>query len=66
MSIHKSQGQTLEYVKVDLGQAFERGQAYVALSRATSIENLQILRFSPEKVMVHRKVTEFYKTLQTV
>lgn len=37
LSIHKSQGQTLERVKVDLGGLFEAGQGYVALSRATTM-----------------------------
>lgn len=63
LSIHKAQGQTLERVKVDLGRVFEKGQAYVALSRATCQEGLQILRFDPVKVMAHDKVRDFYHNL---
>ncbi|CDO73329.1 hypothetical protein BN946_scf185008.g92 [Trametes cinnabarina] len=66
MSIHKSQGQTLERVKVDLAKVFEKGQAYVALSRATSLDGLQVLNFDPSKVQAHPKVVEWSKTLETV
>ncbi|EPY50497.1 pif1 helicase Pfh1 [Schizosaccharomyces cryophilus OY26] len=66
ISIHKAQGQTLDRVKVDLGRVFEKGQAYVALSRATSQKGLQILNFSPSKVMAHPKVVQFYKQLDSV
>ncbi|EGD97453.1 DNA repair and recombination protein pif1 [Trichophyton tonsurans CBS 112818] len=66
LSIHKAQGQTLQRVKVDLGRVFERGQAYVALSRATSKDGLQVSRFDPKKVMVHPKVTEFYQNLSSI
>ena len=66
LSIHKAQGQTLERVKVDLGRVFERGQAYVALSRATSQAGLQVLRFDPRSVMVHPKVAEFYSNLSSI
>ena len=65
LSIHKAQGQTIERIKVDLGKVFEKGQAYVALSRATSQEGLQVLRFDPRKVMVHPKVIQFYSNLVT-
>jgi len=63
MSIHKSQGQTLGRVKIDMGRIFEKGQAYVAISRATSLESLQILNFQPAKVQAHIRVIEFSKTL---
>ena len=66
LSIHKAQGQTLERVKVDLGKIFEKGQAYVALSRATCQEGLQITRFDPRKVMAHDRVRTFYNSLYSI
>ncbi|KAF5356106.1 hypothetical protein D9756_004033 [Leucocoprinus leucothites] len=60
LSVHKSQGQTLERVRVDLRRTFEMGQAYVALSRATNMEHLQVLNFSKEKVMADPKVLAWY------
>ena len=63
LSIHKAQGQTLERVKVDLGKVFEKGQAYVALSRATTQEGLQVLNFQKARVMAHARVVEFYNKL---
>lgn len=66
LSIHKAQGQTLQRVKVDLGRVFEKGQAYVALSRATSQAGLQVTRFEPRKVMVHPKVVDFYDNLVSI
>ncbi|BEI91501.1 uncharacterized protein CcaverHIS019_0403210 [Cutaneotrichosporon cavernicola] len=66
MSIHKAQGQTLERVKVDLSKVFEKGQAYVALSRATSLEGLQVRGFRPDKVMAHRKVAVWSRNLDNI
>jgi len=65
MSIHKSQGQTLDRVKVDLGKVFEKGQAYVALSRATSLDGLQVLNFDPSKVLVDARVKQWSAGLET-
>jgi ATP-dependent DNA helicase PIF1 len=66
LSIHKAQGQTLERVKVNLSRAFERGQAYVALSRATSMAGLQVIGFDPRKVMAHEAVRRFYAGLTNI
>lgn len=56
MSIHKSQGQTLACCRIDLRRVFEKGQAYVALSRATSLDTLQVIGFEARRVMAHPKV----------
>jgi hypothetical protein len=66
ITIHKSQGQTLDHVRVDFNNIFAAGQgsiifrhscmsphllylAYVAVSRATSMEGLQVMNFKPDK-----------------
>lgn len=44
-TIHKSQGMSLDDVRIDFGRGtFAPGQAYVALSRATSIAGLSLAR----------------------
>lgn len=66
LSIHKAQGQTLERVTVNLGKVFEKGQAYVALSRATCQDGLRVMGFNKSKVMAHPRVVNFYSKLYTV
>ena len=44
LTIHKSQGMTLNRVIINLNRSFEAGQAYVALSRATNLKGLKIGR----------------------
>lgn len=42
ITIHKSQGMSLDEARIDCGRSFECGQGYVALSRLKSIEGLYI------------------------
>jgi len=60
-TIHKSQGQTLDSVKINIGRGiFEYGQTYVALSRARNLEGLYIEDFDEKKIRVHPKVVDFF------
>jgi uracil-DNA glycosylase len=66
VTIHKSQGATLDAALVDIGSGvFEYGQAYVALSRVRDLEALYVYDFDPVAFKAHPKVKEFYKNLKT-
>nr|PZN23641.1 MAG: AAA family ATPase [Mycolicibacterium hassiacum] len=64
ITIHKSQGQTLDRVIVDLtGGMFSTGQLYVALSRATSLSGLVLRRpVLPKDLQVDRRIARFLRT----
>jgi len=63
ISIHKSQGMTLDKMHVDCEGIFECGQAYVALSRVRSKEGLSVVNLRPELIMANEKAVKFYQQL---
>mmetsp|Transcript_15732 Transcript_15732/g.24461 ORF Transcript_15732/g.24461 Transcript_15732/m.24461 type:complete len:169 (-) Transcript_15732:671-1177(-) len=65
ISIHKCQGMTLPKVEMSLKDVFEAGQAYVALSRASSLEGLRLMDFDSRVVKAHPKVIHFYRSMNS-
>jgi NAD-dependent DNA ligase len=60
ITVHKSQGMTLDYVKADVGGVFTEAQTYVALSRASDENGLELRNFSYTKVKVSNRALAFY------
>lgn len=61
ITIHKSQGLTFKQVSIDFGGGtFAGGQAYVALSRCTSLEGMTLnKRINASDIFVHKEILEF-------
>jgi hypothetical protein len=56
ITIHKSQGMSLDSVEVDLSKSFEKGMGYVALSRARTLEGLTILGLNDMSLRVNDEI----------
>ncbi len=56
ITVHKSQGMTLDEATIDLREAFEYGQGYVALSRVRSFSGLSLLGYNARALEVHPEV----------
>jgi ATP-dependent DNA helicase PIF1 len=64
LTIHKSQGATLDAAEIDVGSGiFECGQTYVALSRVKSLQGLYLTSFDANRIRINKKVKDYYDAL---
>ena len=64
VTIHKSQGLTLDAVAIDAADAWDSGQIYVALSRARNLNGVLLRqKISPFSVKADRYIKKIYETL---
>jgi ATP-dependent DNA helicase PIF1 len=64
ITIHKSQGVTLDTAEIDVGSGiFECGQTYVALSRVKSLDGLYLTSFDASKIRINKRVQNYYEKL---
>lgn len=62
-TIHKIQGSTLDRAHIDLGNLWEPGQAYVALSRVRRAQDMSLVRWAPSAIKADPDVKLFYSDL---
>lgn len=58
ITVHKSQGMSLDAAEIDLSKSFVPGQGYVALSRLRSLDGLVLRGVNPMAFAVHPEVME--------
>ena len=58
MTVHKSQGMSMDAAIIDLSKAFEYGQGYVALSRVRRLSGVYLIGLNERALRVHPKILE--------
>lgn len=64
ITIHKSQGMSLDSAVCDFAEIFSPGQAYVALSRVRTLKGLCIKNFKPEKIFADVEVKKLFSDVK--
>lgn len=64
ITIHKSQGMSMDSAEIDLANTFAYGMGYVALSRVRSLAGIRLIGFNPNALQVDPAILEFDKELR--
>jgi ATP-dependent DNA helicase PIF1 len=64
ITVHKSQGMTLDAAEIDLSKAFTTGMGYVALSRVRSMKGLYLMGMNEMALQMHADIYEFDEVLR--
>ncbi len=66
ITVHKSQGMSLDAAEIDLSKSFERGMGYVALSRVRSLSGIRLMGINQMAIKVNRQVVEKDKEFKSL
>ncbi len=66
LTIHKSQGMSLDAAHMDLSETFEYGQGYVALSRVRTLSGLSIQGLNERALQVHPEISAVDKKFRAI
>jgi len=64
ITVHKSQGMTIDACEIDLRKSFEPGMGYVALSRAPSLKSIRLMGLNDLALRVNEEVVAMDKRFQ--
>jgi ATP-dependent exoDNAse (exonuclease V) alpha subunit len=64
ITIHKSQGMSLDHAEIDLSQTFSYGMGYVALSRVRTLAGIKLTGLNQNALQIDPKVLEYDKELR--
>jgi ATP-dependent exoDNAse (exonuclease V) alpha subunit len=64
ITIHKSQGLSMDAAEIDLSSCFEPGMGYVALSRVRTLDGLKLLGINELSLRVSERITQFDKEIR--
>jgi len=64
ITVHKSQGMSLDEAIINLGVAFEYGQGYVALSRIRNLKGVYLKSYNAKSLRVNESISEFDQKIQ--